>query len=71
MIHTASLLHDDVIDEADTRRGKPSVNAKYGNKLAILGGVFPFCHVLNSNLNLSDMQCISFFYLELQFLPIR
>lgn len=40
MIHTASLLHDDVIDEAETRRGVQSVNAKYGNKLAILGGDF-------------------------------
>jgi hexaprenyl-diphosphate synthase len=40
MIHTASLLHDDVIDEASTRRGLPSVNALYGNKLAILGGDF-------------------------------
>ncbi|KNE70813.1 hypothetical protein AMAG_14929 [Allomyces macrogynus ATCC 38327] len=38
MIHTASLLHDDVIDVADTRRGVPSVNAEHGNKLAILAG---------------------------------
>ena len=40
MIHTASLLHDDVIDEADTRRGAKSINAVFGNKLAILGGDF-------------------------------
>jgi len=38
MIHAASLLHDDVIDEADTRRGKPSVNALYDNKTSILFG---------------------------------
>lgn len=40
MIHTASLLHDDVIDEADTRRGVPSVNKVFGAKLAILAGDF-------------------------------
>ena len=40
MIHTASLLHDDVIDDADTRRGRASVNAMFGNKLAILAGDF-------------------------------
>lgn len=40
MIHTASLFHDDVIDEASTRRGAPSVNQVFGNKLAILGGDF-------------------------------
>jgi len=38
MIHTASLLHDDVIDDADTRRAKPSINAIYGNKTAIMLG---------------------------------
>ncbi len=38
MIHAASLLHDDVIDEADTRRGKPSVNALYDNKTSIMFG---------------------------------
>jgi hypothetical protein len=40
MIHTASLFHDDVIDKASTRRGVPSVNQAFGNKLAILGGDF-------------------------------
>lgn len=38
MIHGASLLHDDVIDEADTRRGKPSINALYDNKTSIMFG---------------------------------
>ena len=36
MIHTASLFHDDVIDEAGTRRGKTTVHVEYGNKMAIL-----------------------------------
>jgi octaprenyl-diphosphate synthase len=38
MIHAASLLHDDVIDDADTRRGKVSINASEGNKVAIMMG---------------------------------
>jgi len=38
MIHAASLLHDDVIDDAFTRRSKPSINAMYGNKTAIMLG---------------------------------
>ena len=38
MIHAASLLHDDVIDDSDTRRGQPSVNAIYDNKTAIMFG---------------------------------
>jgi octaprenyl-diphosphate synthase len=38
MIHAASLLHDDVIDDANTRRGKVSVNASKGNKTAIMLG---------------------------------
>jgi geranylgeranyl pyrophosphate synthase len=38
MIHTASLFHDDVIDEADTRRGVPAVHTVFGNKMAILAG---------------------------------
>ena len=38
MIHAASLLHDDVIDDSDTRRGQASVNALYDNKTAIMFG---------------------------------
>ncbi len=38
LIHAASLLHDDVIDDAFTRRSKPSLNALYGNKTAIMLG---------------------------------
>ena len=38
MIHAASLLHDDVIDDANTRRGQVSVNASEGNKTAIMIG---------------------------------
>ncbi|MDR2635883.1 MAG: polyprenyl synthetase family protein [Campylobacteraceae bacterium] len=38
MIHAASLLHDDVIDDANTRRGEESFNAKFGNKSAIMMG---------------------------------
>ncbi|TGN06929.1 polyprenyl synthetase family protein [Leptospira ilyithenensis] len=40
LIHAASLLHDDVVDHASVRRGKPTVGARFGNKTAILAGDF-------------------------------
>ena len=40
LVHLGSLYHDDVMDEAETRRGVPSVNAKWGNLKAILAGDF-------------------------------
>lgn len=40
MIHTASLLHDDVIDNSITRRSSPSANISFGNKMAVLAGDF-------------------------------
>lgn len=45
LIHTASLAHDDVIDEADSRRGMPSAPARWGNKFSILLGDFLFARV--------------------------
>nr|WP_211106581.1 polyprenyl synthetase family protein [Nitrospirillum iridis] len=41
-IHTATLLHDDVVDESDLRRGQPSANAVFGNKASVLVGDFLF-----------------------------
>ena len=38
LLHTASLVHDDVVDEADERRGQASVNASFNNRLAVLVG---------------------------------
>ena len=38
LLHTASLVHDDVVDESSERRGQPSVNASYNNKVAVLTG---------------------------------
>jgi octaprenyl-diphosphate synthase len=40
LLHTASLVHDDVVDESDERRGQASVNASYNNKVAVLVGDF-------------------------------
>jgi len=41
-VHTATLLHDDVIDGASLRRGRPSVNSVWGNEVSILTGDFLF-----------------------------
>lgn len=43
MVHTASLLHDDVVDSATTRRGKPSANTRWGNHISVLVGDFFWC----------------------------
>eukprot|EP01025_Chloroclados_australasicus_P039692 TRINITY_DN4122_c0_g1_i1.p1 TRINITY_DN4122_c0_g1~~TRINITY_DN4122_c0_g1_i1.p1 ORF type:complete len:378 (-),score=43.12 TRINITY_DN4122_c0_g1_i1:904-2037(-) len=42
MIHTASLVHDDVLDDCALRRGKETVNAIHGNRIAVLAGDFLF-----------------------------
>ena len=43
-IHTATLIHDDIIDEADVRRGRTSVNYGWGNNLTVLVGDYIFMH---------------------------
>ena len=44
--HTASLLHDDIVDESDERRGQPSINNSYGNKVAVLVGDYILANAL-------------------------
>lgn len=48
LLHTASLLHDDVVDESNMRRGLPSLNAVYSNRIAILTGDFLFSSSLHN-----------------------
>src|SRR5882724_5831695 len=38
LLHSATLIHDDVIDSADTRRGRPSANSRWGNHRSVLAG---------------------------------
>lgn len=47
VLHNASLLHDDIIDRADTRRGQSSVNAQWGNATAVLVGDFLLAQVMH------------------------
>lgn len=47
LIHMASLIHDDVIDESATRRGKPTINSLYGDHAAILTGDYLFAEAFN------------------------
>lgn len=48
LLHTASLVHDDVIDDTMERRGRPSVNAKWNNKISVLTGDYILSKSLNS-----------------------
>lgn len=47
LLHTASLIHDDINDHSDMRRGLATVNARWGNGLALLTGDFIFVRLLN------------------------
>lgn len=47
LIHTASLVHDDINDHSELRRGRKTINARWGNTLALLTGDFIFVKVLN------------------------
>jgi heptaprenyl diphosphate synthase len=43
LLHLASLIHDDIIDDADTRRGMPSTHSRFGKKNAVIAGDYLFC----------------------------
>lgn len=58
MIHTASLFHDDVIDESDVRRGNPTVHRVFGNKVAILAGDFLLARASRSLARLRNVVVI-------------
>lgn len=58
MIHTASLVHDDVVDEAELRRGVPTVHASFGNRIAVLAGDFLFAQSSWYLANLNNLEVV-------------
>ncbi len=59
LLHTASLVHDDVIDESDMRRGNPSLNIVFNNNIAVLTGDFLFSQALNNAAATNDIRVVS------------
>ncbi len=60
MIHTASLIHDDVLDSADERRGKPSVNAKWQSNLAIILGDYILARTMSLGMASAQYDIVSY-----------
>ncbi|MEY4520242.1 MAG: hypothetical protein RLZZ499_2842, partial [Cyanobacteriota bacterium] len=58
MIHTASLVHDDVVDEADLRRNVETVNSLFGDRIAVLAGDFLFAQSSWYLANLDNLQVV-------------
>jgi len=56
MIHTATLVHDDVLDGADTRRHVATVNARWGNQTSVLLGDYLFTHAFHLASTLDDVR---------------
>src|SRR3954470_4558551 len=56
MVHTATLVHDDVLDEAALRRHMPTVNAGWGNKASILLGDYLFTHAFHLTSTIGEAQ---------------
>ena len=54
LIHIATLVHDDIMDEAERRRDQPTVNARWGNSLSVLLGDCLFAHALNLSTNFEN-----------------
>ena len=57
-IHTATLVHDDIIDSAETRRGRASVNQRWGNELTVLFGDYLYMKAMGMALDEGDLRVL-------------
>jgi octaprenyl-diphosphate synthase len=58
MLHTATLVHDDIIDNADTRRNRQSVNARFGNQTAVLMGDWLYMSAFETSLRERSLEVL-------------
>lgn len=58
MLHTATLVHDDIIDNADTRRNRASVNARFGNQSAVLMGDWLYMSAFETSLKERSLEIL-------------
>jgi len=59
LLHTATLMHDDVVDETYERRGNPSVNAKWDNKVSVLAGDYMLSNSLFTAVRTSNLEILN------------
>lgn len=59
MLHNASLIHDDVVDETELRRGLPTINSQWGNQIAVLVGDFFVSNALAAGIRTGHIEIIS------------
>src|SRR5690606_25010505 len=58
MLHTATLVHDDIIDNADIRRGRTTINARFGNQTAVLMGDWLYMSAFETSLRERSLEIL-------------
>ena len=61
LLHTATLVHDDVIDDSDTRRGQPTTNSRYHNASAVMLGDYMFAHAADLICRTESIEVVKLF----------
>ncbi|MCH8948812.1 MAG: polyprenyl synthetase family protein [Chloroflexi bacterium] len=61
LLHTATLIHDDVIDDSDTRRGQPTTNSRYHNASAVMLGDYMFAHAADLICRTESIEVVKLF----------
>src|SRR5204862_266946 len=59
IIHTATLVHDDIIDEAKTRRGRPAANTQWGNAKCVLAGDWLYMQAFKIAVQERNLNCVT------------
>jgi len=61
LLHTATLVHDDVIDNADMRRGRPTANSAFQNSTTVMLGDFLFAHAADQVVRTDELRVVRLF----------